>query len=159
MRDQEIRSVQAFADAVAFLRRSGVIRSTRFVGDLGEWYAEVLFGGSRSTNQAQPGWDIDTGTERLQVKAQRYDKSNRWNYLGSDPARFSHLVVIILQDDFRIRAVYKAPSVELVEGVLRTERPSGKLIYHWDDLEAWRVDLSTLPSASTIAPLICGATS
>lgn len=152
---EEIKAVQALAGAVSLLRASGVIRSARIVGDLGEWYAEVLFGGTRAKVQTQKGWDIavEGSGDRLQVKTQRYDKGNRWNYLDGDPALFTHLVVVVLTDDFRIRAVYKVPTAEL-QPLLRTESTTKRRTYHWDDLEPWRIDLRSHPQAAAIADLV-----
>ncbi len=155
MSDVEIQAVQAFADGVAALRAAGVTRSNRFVGDLGEWYAEVLFDGKRAANQTQKGWDVAVRAtdEFLQVKTQRYDPGNRWQYLDSDPADFTHLVAVLLTDDFRVRTVYKVPRDDLVP-LLRTESTTGRRRYVWDDLEPWCVDLTDLHTAAEIRSLI-----
>lgn len=155
MGSQHVDAVCALARATAMLRAAGVIRSARVVGDLGEWYAETLFGGVRAKGQTQKGWDVaaEGCGERLQVKAQRYDKGNRWNYLDGDPALFTHLVVVILTDDYRLRAVYKVPSAEL-QPLLRTESTTKRRSYHWDDLAKWRIDLSRHAGAAAIAELI-----
>jgi hypothetical protein len=152
---EHVEAVRALARATSMLRAAGVIRSARVVGDLGEWYAEVLFGGRRAEGQTQKGWDVavEATNERLQVKAQRYDKGNRWNYLDGDPALFTHLVVVVLTDDFRLRAVYKVPTASL-QSLLRTESTTNRRSYHWDDLKTWRVDLRTHPQAAAIAELI-----
>ena len=43
---EHVEAVKALARATSMLRAAGVIRSARIVGDLGEWYAEKLFGGA-----------------------------------------------------------------------------------------------------------------
>lgn len=43
------------------LRALGVIRSERFTGEVGEWFVEMLFDGTRAQRTSQKGWDLLVG--------------------------------------------------------------------------------------------------
>src|SRR5262245_47959495 len=148
-----IAAITQLAQAISALRVTGVIRSRRFMGDLGEWYVAQLYDGRIADNQVEKGWDVQLvdGT-RLQVKTQSYDPQNRWNYLDSDPAHFNRLVVVILTDTFTLRDLYDIPGANL-DDVLRTGG-DGRRFYLWDALAPWRVDPRTLPGYAAIAGLV-----
>jgi len=154
MADEGVEAIKAFASAIAQLRKAKVIRSSSYTGDLGEWYVATLFGGERA-KRGQKGWDVSVGAtgERLQVKAQRYDKDQRWQYLGSDPSAFTHLVSILLTDDLRILRVCKVPTEKLVH-MLKTESTTKKLRYLWDDLAEWEVPLRDQSGYAALVDLI-----
>lgn len=154
--ERAIEAVEQYAQAISVLRATGVIRSGRFTGDLGEWYIECLYEAKRTASQTQKGWDIllpETG-ERLQVKTQSFDPANRWNYLGSDPASFDRLILVILNEDFTLRDLYDVPSPEL-RPCLRLGKEK-LLIYYWDDLRPWRLQPKALPGYAKLARLIKG---
>ena len=149
-----IGAVRRLSQVIEELRRSGVIRSRRFTADLGEWYIEQLYIAKRASSPTQKGWDLidPTTGERLQVKTQTYDPGNRWNYLESDTSQFDRLVVVILTGRFTLRDLYDVPVLEL-RSLLRRGK-DGRLRYHWDDLEPWRVNPRMLPGYTKLAGLI-----
>ncbi len=158
MRDRRVPAIIAIkqlAQAIKDLREAGVIRSTRFTGDLGEWYAQVLYKAESSPSRSQKGWDLLLPADgmRLQVKTQSYDLQNRWNYLRSDPSLFDRLIVVILTEALMIRDIYDVPSEDLIK-VLRVGRDGAT--YHWDDLARWRVQPEQLPGYAELASLIEG---
>lgn len=154
---QSISPQQALADlsqALMVLREAGIIRSTRFVGDIGEWYVATLFGGDLSSNQAQKGWDVlerSTGS-RLQVKTQTYDPKNAWNHINTPPEQFDRLIVVILQPTMKIRDLYDIPAADLptILRVGKEVRP----IYRFSDLLPWRVNLAAPPGAPRLGDLL-----
>src|SRR3954447_20627191 len=135
-----VEAVKNLSRALQTLRAVGVIRSSRYTGDLGEWYVEQLYQMPRTASQTQKGWDfrLPASGERLQVKTQTYDRNNRWNYLDTDPALFDRLILVILTPTLTLRDLYDIPSTALL-GVLRTGK-EGKPTYYWDTLAPWRVD-------------------
>ena len=148
-----VAAIAQLANAINTLKATGVIRSRRFTGDLGEWYVAQLYGGKVAKSQVEKGWDVRlTDGTRLQVKTQSYDPQNRWNYLDSDPTHFDRLVVVILNDTFTLRDLYDIPVGALIP-LLRTgreERPQ----YFWDALAPWRVDPRMLPGYTPVADLV-----
>lgn len=148
-----IAAITQLAHAINALKATGVIRSRRFTGDLGEWYVAQLYSGRIAGSQVEKGWDVQLadGT-RLQVKTQSYDPQNRWNYLDSDRAHFDRLVAVILNDTFTLRDLYDIPVADLVS-LLRTGR-EGRPQYFWDTLAPWRIDPRTLPGFAPIADLV-----
>jgi hypothetical protein len=148
-----IAAITQLAHAIDALKATGVIRSRRFTGDLGEWYVAQLYSGTMADSQVEKGWDVRlTDGTRLQVKTQSYDLQNRWNYLDSDPAHFDRLVVVILNDNFTLRNLYDIPVADLTP-LLRTGR-EGRPQYFWDTLAPWQVAPQTLPGAPPLSDLI-----
>jgi hypothetical protein len=149
----DISPVQAIAQlsqALEVLRRSKVIRSARFVGDIGEWYVATLYRGELPKSQAQKGWDvIETSTgDRLQVKTQTFDEKNQWNYLNTPPDLFDRLIIVLLTTTLLIRSMYDIPAPDLAK-VLRVGK-EGRPIYRFVDLEGWKVNLKDLVGFSAI---------
>lgn len=147
-------ALSALSEALLVLRDAGIIRSTRFVGDIGEWYVATLFGGDLPASQAQKGWDVlerSTGA-RLQVKTQTYDPKNAWNYLNTPPDQFDRLVVVILHPTMKIRDLYDIRAADMAQ-ILRVGREA-RPIYRFSDLVPWRVDLAGLPGSAALADLL-----
>jgi hypothetical protein len=152
--DQSLVAVKQLSAAVKFLKETGVIRSRRFTGDIGEWYVEQLYNAQRPTSQTQKGWDLilpATG-ERLQVKTQSFDQRNRWNYLESENTLFDRLIVVILTESFGLRNIYDVPAAELT-AIIRVGKEN-KPYYHWDDLIRWQIDPESLPGFIKVKDLI-----
>ncbi|MDP3841839.1 MAG: hypothetical protein Q8Q81_04485 [Oxalobacteraceae bacterium] len=139
------QAICALSEALSVLRASGVIRSTRFVGDIGEWYVATLYDGELPLSQVQKGWDVlerSTGA-RLQVKTQTFDPKNQWNYLTTRPEFFDRLLVVLLTGTLTVRDLYDIPS-EDIQKLVRVGKEN-KPIYRFKDLEPWRVQTSSLP--------------
>src|SRR4051812_42320714 len=126
-----VEAVKNFSQSLQTLCAVGVIRSSRYTGDLGEWYIEQLYQVPRATNQTQKGWDLrlPASGERLQVKTQIYDRHNRWNYLETDLAGFDRLILVSLTLTLTLRDLYDVP-VTALAGLLRTGK-EGKPCYYW----------------------------
>jgi len=149
-----VQAICALSEAFAVLRQSGVIRSTRLVGDLGEWYVATLYDGELPESQVQKGWDVlerSTGS-RLQVKTQTFDPKNQWNYLTTKPELFDRLLVVLLTSSFTIRDLYDVPSAD-VQQLVRIGKEN-KPIYRFKDLEPWRVKLTNLPGHDKLGIII-----
>lgn len=154
MTPRAVPAIQALSDALAVLRTCGVIRSTRFVGDIGEWYVATLYGGHLAKSRVQTGWDVlepSTGA-RLQVKTQTFDRRNQWNYLSTSPDAFDRLVVVLLTEALTLRDLYSIPSPGIA-AVVRVGKES-KPMYRFRDLEPWRVRVSDLPGYAELQSLV-----
>jgi hypothetical protein len=152
--DQSVVAVKQLSAAVKFLKETGVIRSRRFIGDIGEWYVEQLYNAEKPTSQTQKGWDLilpATG-ERLQVKTQSFDQQNCWNYLESDSTLFDRLIVVILTDSFSLQDLFYVPTPDL-KSMIRVGNEN-KPTYNWDDLIHWQIDSRTLLGFTKVKDLI-----
>lgn len=150
------QAICMLADAFTALRQSGVVRSKRLVGDIGEWFVSTLYDVGLPLSQTQKGWDLleqSTG-QRLQVKTQTFDKTNQWNYLTTEPALFDRLLVVLLNDTFLMRDLYDIPTIEL-QRVIRVGKEK-KPIYYFKDLTPWRVDISRLSGYTNLGKMSQG---
>ena len=102
------------------LKRLEVIRSRKLIHDLGEWYASVIFGLELATNQSQKGYD---GTQKVtgkkfQVKTHRKTMGNpnaTWidlSILKESIRPFDYLVLLHLNDEFKLNSLYIIPFAE-----------------------------------------------
>lgn len=102
------------------LQEIGVIRSRRIVGDLGEWLSTQIFSLVLEKGQTNKGFDcIHPSTkERYQIKTARKANTNlspiRIKKKSITNREFDWLVIIRLNDSFRIRELYKV-SCETIE--------------------------------------------
>jgi len=118
----------------AELRTLGVIRSRKLLGDLGEWYASLLFGFELAAGLSQKGYDCvcpKTG-KKIQVKTDRKGNGQNatvwmpeWNP-ESDSQPFDDLVIFWLAEDFRIKECYRL-SIEQLTAKNFSKMKSGKL--------------------------------
>ncbi len=154
--DELVAAAIELSHAVKVLRGRGIVRLRRLIGDLGEWYVCVLYGGERMPSRGEKGCDIclSSGGGRLRVKTQFHDSESRWNDLGSIPTDFDRLIVVIVSDSLTIRTIYDVPGEEL--GSVLRMGDEGRPMYNCDDLEPWKVDLTKLPGYKDIAALIEG---
>jgi hypothetical protein len=149
----EIEAITNFANALKLMKNSGVIRSGRYTGDIGEWLVEQLYQGKRSTKMTEKGWDvmIDNSGDQLQVKTQTYDPKNTWNYFDSPQNDFTRFVQIILTDDILIQDIFDVPRLDFLK-ILRKGKDN-KLSYKWNELKKWRVVPNSLPGYHRLSEL------
>lgn len=118
----------------AELRTLGVIRSRKLLGDLGEWYASLLFGFELAAGLSQKGYDCvcpKTG-KRIQVKTDRKGRGQNaivwmpeWTP-DSDSQPFDELIIFWLAEDFRIKECFRL-SIEQLTAKNFSKMKSGKL--------------------------------
>ncbi len=152
--EDSVKAIQRFADAIQALFDSNVIRSYRYIGEIGEWYIEQLYGFIRVDNLSQKGFDMihpDTN-ERIQVKTQRYDPKQAWGYI-KNLDYFDRLIVITLNNNLTIHDLYDLPMEEL-KRIVRVESTTKKFSYHWVDLKLWRKNPQVLNGAQNIFALL-----
>lgn len=93
MRDDQHLAIAEFFDAVDKLERAGVIRSSRFLGDIGEFLCADTFGTSLVDSLREPGHDGFYEGRRVQVKFNNSPTGNNINV--GDPATYEELVVVV----------------------------------------------------------------
>lgn len=111
-------------------------------------YAEYLVArhyGVEPIRGSNPGYDLVTKDKhRIQVKARRYSADSRPSHFGEfskfPEARFDDLVVVLFEDDLRVRAAYRAP----YEWARERVKPRGP--YHRLTIKAVLDEAETLES-------------
>lgn len=53
--ERQVNALKKFSAVVRDLNKTGVIRSSRYTGDIGEWYVEQLYSANRSPKQTETG--------------------------------------------------------------------------------------------------------
>jgi hypothetical protein len=113
----EVRDlINTIVGAHTRLRELGVMRTQRFHADLGEWLAEIIFNGSRSSNPIEKHWDVLIDKRKVQVKTHAKSSSNsnaRTLIKCDDQRQFDELILIILSQAFYIKAIYRISKAKL----------------------------------------------
>ena len=86
-------AIAAFFESVARLEDLKIIRSSRFLGDIGEFICSKAFGTELSPHLRQRGHDGMSGNDRVQIKFNNSIKGNNINV--GDPKDYEILVVVI----------------------------------------------------------------
>ena len=135
--------LQRIADGIRDLKAMGVIRSRKFLSDFGEWFVATVYNGCLAEGTTQEGWDVMVAEQKVQVKTHSKgpDNPNHWSAV-KDPDKFDVLVVLVLDEQYKIRAMYRATKEDL-QGVLK-RCSDGPRIY-WGDMEPWRITKETVP--------------
>lgn len=124
------------------LKQMGVLRTEKFITDLGEWLVAELFCGTRANNPNQEDWDVIAPCGKIQVKthAKSKDNNNRWSSVRTPLGGFDYLVIIVFSECYCIKEFYKVPIKE-AQNVVKTSGPDSRI--HWDVLSNWKLSRSS----------------
>jgi len=86
-------AIAAFFESVAKLEELKIIRSSRFLGDIGEFMCSEAYGTELAPQLRQRGHDGMNGKDRVQIKFNNSIKGNNINV--GDPKDYDLLVVVI----------------------------------------------------------------
>jgi len=89
----QIAAIVAFFDAVAELRNQGVIRSDKYLGDLGEYICQHFYAIELAASGRQPGYD-GINTEGL-VQVKYHGSSTRTNIDLGNPNEYDILLIVL----------------------------------------------------------------
>lgn len=89
-------AITAFMAAAAKLRLMRVIRSDRFLGDIGEFLAASEFGLQLAKSPRQEGHDTEGETDRVQIKF--HNSPTRTNIDLGKPTKYDKVVIVIGPD-------------------------------------------------------------
>ena len=131
------------------LRELDVIRSERFVGEIGEWLAETIFGGKRVKSTSQKGYDIIRGELRVQVKTHaKGDENNaRWTEFKYEMGQFDEFLIIVMSKELKLKEVYKIPEKIVFTKIDETKK---QRVVNWDDHSAYSIKLIDLPNQELV---------
>lgn len=109
-------------EAIGELMTLGVVRSRRFVSDLGEAFAARYYGVELAPSGNNPGYDLEDTDKRLvQVKTLRSEPNRERTLMGAMKDPYDVLLAIKLSFDYEpLRAI------EVPRTVLERHYPHGK---------------------------------
>jgi hypothetical protein len=93
MTPEQKRAITSFFKAVERLEDCGVIRSSRYLGDIGEFLCNSAFGTILANQLRQTGHDGMEGSSRVQIKFNNSTAGNNINV--GNPNDYDVLVVVI----------------------------------------------------------------
>lgn len=93
LKSEQNAAISLYFKALAALEASGVIRSGRPAGDLGEFLAERAFGVDLVAQLRQRGYDALQDGNRVQIKLHNSPKGN--NIEVGNPSEYDVLIVVI----------------------------------------------------------------
>ena len=93
MTPEQESAIAAFFESVSRLEELEIIRSSRFLGDIGEFMCSKAFGIELSSQLRQRGHDGISGKDRVQIKFNNSTKGNNINV--GNPEDYEVLVVVI----------------------------------------------------------------
>ena len=114
------RAINNFAEAYSKLEESGIIRSRRIVGDVGEFYACKYLNLVISTNKNEKGIDarsiegytFEIKTRRVYESGRRISETRRLNNLVGKSA--DYLIVVTLNRAFKCCGMWIVPMQNLI---------------------------------------------
>ncbi|MFT8362927.1 MAG: hypothetical protein ABF608_07060 [Sporolactobacillus sp.] len=85
-------ALNAFFDSAEKLKSLGIIRSSRFLGDIGEYIAASAYGITLQKNLREEGFDGTKDGKRYQIK---YANGSTKNLNAGNPEEYDYLLVVI----------------------------------------------------------------
>lgn len=112
-------AIASFADIYNQLLKSGLIRSRRIVGDIGEFYACSKLGLIISDSSTQKGYDAKHPNGlTFEIKTRRVYESNRRNHEGRrlnnlEGKTADYLIVVVLNREFKCAGMWLVPMANI----------------------------------------------
>ncbi len=142
--------LDSLVEAKRMLRELDVIRSERLVGELGEWFAEAVFGGARAVSTSEKGHDIINRGRKVQVKTHAKGDNNnaRWTEFKYRRGEFDDFIIIVMTKEFRLKEVYHIPEEVVFE---RINEDKKQRVLDWDAYPEYSVPLDELPNQELVS--------
>lgn len=125
-------------------KKLDVIRSERFIGEFGEWFAEEFTGAKRAKSTSQSGWDlIDRNGIKFQVKTHAKGENNtaRWTNWSYDNKVFDFLIILIFTNKLELKEIYKVP-FEATK--TRVNLNLKQKVLKWDDFSDYKISFDDI---------------
>jgi len=138
MNTENIPEVMSLLNQMSEIEQSlkntyGVIRSRKMLGDIGEWYATILFGLELAEDLSQKGYDCvcPKTSKTFQVKTDRKGEGHGasvWmpEFNGTDRP-FDELLIFWLSENYKIKHCFRIPVEDLNENKFSKMKSTGKL--------------------------------
>jgi hypothetical protein len=118
------------------LRRRMIVRTANNpIGDIAEALVALHYKGRRGSF-AQLGWDVDTGTEKLQVKSLR--KTPLRKHEVCSPIRsedYDAVIVVVFTEDLRVDSAWRTPREVVDDRFSHNTHVNGRIIRLSDALK------------------------
>jgi hypothetical protein len=118
------------------LRRRGIVRTANNpIGDIAEELVAIHYKGCRGSFN-QLGWDVDTGTEKLQVKSLRKSPVRKRENLSPIRSEDSDaVVVVVFTEEMRIDSAWHIPRAVVEDRFPHNKHVNGRIIRLSDALK------------------------
>ena len=93
---EQSNAIADFMTAASRLRAMRVIRSDRFLGDIGEFLAASEFGLQLASSSRQEGHDTEGDVNRVQIKF--HNSPTRTNIDLGDPKKYDYVLIVVGPD-------------------------------------------------------------
>lgn len=93
---KQSKAINEFFQAVERLRKSGVIRSDRFLGDVGEFLVASQYDLELAESGRQKGHDTKGDTDKVQIKL--HNSPTRTNLSLGDPSKYDRVIAVVGPD-------------------------------------------------------------
>ena len=93
MNDEEKQAIKSFFEAVSDLKRLGIIRSDKYLGDLAEYISAYFYNIELAESGREPGHDGQDQEGRVQVKY--HGSITRTNIDLGRPDEYENLLVVL----------------------------------------------------------------
>ena len=142
--------VDAHVEAKRMLRELDVIRSERLVGELGEWFAEAVFGGQRAKSTSEKGFDILNQGRKVQVKNHAKGDGNnaRWTEFKYQRGEFDDFIIIVMSKELLLKEVYKIPENIVFERINESKK---QRVLDWNAYSDYSIPLEELPNQDLVS--------
>jgi len=141
-----------YFSALRKLRELGVSKNQRdFTSKLGEWLVEVVFDGKRSESGIQKFWDVEAGSEKIQVKthAKAENTTARWSAIKYDEnAETTSVIIIVFSSDYKLKEFYKVPWTECIKLISRNK---DRDVLNWNKLKDYNENFRELPKQDILS--------
>jgi hypothetical protein len=150
MNIEVIRSaINKIVDGKNTLRKLGVIRSERLIGEIGEWIGKSIFGGESAESSSQKGYDLVIDGKKYQVKAHAKGENNnaRWTEFKYEKGQFDYLVIIVMCSDLYLKEVYCIDEETVFS---RLNLSKKQRVVDWDNYTDYKIPLAKLPNQDLV---------
>ena len=130
------------------LRKLNVIRSERFVGELGEWFVCEIYGALRPNLKCKY-WNLMLGMHRIQVKAHGNGDCDIFRHTMFEKYTeddFDELIIVIFTKEFKLQELYKLPAKEAISKAAGKKLPA----IAWNDISDYKIRLQDLPNQDLV---------
>lgn len=92
---EEKEAINSFFEAVDKLKSLNIVRSNRFLGDLGEFFATKAISIQLNTNKRQKGFDAILDNKKYEIK---YANGTKTNISLGNPNEYDFVILVIGRD-------------------------------------------------------------
>lgn len=139
---EQNQAIKSYLSGLQLLKQLGVLRNSKdFTGQLGEWLASNIYGGTLSDNGIEKYWDFEANGLKYQVKthAKAPTTNRKSTDIKADPnSNVDRVIIIVFSDTYKLIKFYDAPWTKCLPLI-----KNGSL--SWKKIDAYQVDIATLP--------------